>query len=59
MLFAFDAPFDPEGCYMYIRQTIKVIDSLDISQEQRTKIYKPIAFKYGKAGRSTYGRSTN
>ena len=39
VLFASDAPFDPEGGPMYIRETLKVIDSLDISKEAREKIY--------------------
>ena len=40
VVFASDAPFDPEGGPMYIRETIKVIDSLEISNEERDKIYK-------------------
>jgi aminocarboxymuconate-semialdehyde decarboxylase len=40
VMFASDAPFDPEGGPMYIRETIKVIDSLDISQAERDKIYR-------------------
>ena len=40
VVFASDAPFDPEGGPMYIRETIKVIDSLDISQADRDKIYQ-------------------
>lgn len=39
IVFASDAPFDPEKGPMYIRETIKVIDSLDISNEDRQKIY--------------------
>lgn len=39
VVFASDAPFDPEGGPMYIRETIKVIDSLDISAADREKIY--------------------
>lgn len=39
VLFASDAPFDPEGGPMYIRETLRVIDSLDISKEDREKIY--------------------
>ena len=39
-MFASDAPFDPEGGSMYIRETIKVIDSLDISDADRDKIYR-------------------
>ncbi len=44
-VFASDAPFDPEGGTMYIRDTIKVIDSLDISEEDRKKIYHGNAAK--------------
>jgi predicted TIM-barrel fold metal-dependent hydrolase len=40
VVFASDAPFDPEGGPMYIRETIKVIDGLDISEAERAKIYK-------------------
>jgi predicted TIM-barrel fold metal-dependent hydrolase len=39
ILFASDAPFDPEQGPMYIRETIKVIDSLDISKSDRRMIY--------------------
>jgi aminocarboxymuconate-semialdehyde decarboxylase len=39
VLFASDAPFDPEGGPMYIRETLKAIDSLEISKEAREKIY--------------------
>ena len=39
VLFASDAPFDPEGGPMYIRETIKIIDGLDISDAERQKIY--------------------
>jgi len=40
VVFASDAPFDPEGGPLYIRETIKVIDSLDISVADRHKIYQ-------------------
>lgn len=40
VLFASDAPFDPEGGPLYIRETIKVIDSLAISDTDRDKIYQ-------------------
>jgi predicted TIM-barrel fold metal-dependent hydrolase len=40
VVFASDAPFDPEGGPLYIRETIKVIDRLDISAEARRKIYR-------------------
>ena len=39
VLFASDAPFDPEGGPMYIRETIRAIDALDISKEDREKLY--------------------
>ena len=39
VVFASDAPFDPEGGPMYIRETIRVIDSLDLSEADRNKIY--------------------
>jgi uncharacterized protein len=40
VVFASDAPFDPEGGSMYIRETLKVIDSLEISAADRRKIYQ-------------------
>jgi uncharacterized protein len=40
VVFASDAPFDPEGGSMYIRETIKVIDSLEISASDRAKLYQ-------------------
>jgi aminocarboxymuconate-semialdehyde decarboxylase len=40
VLFASDAPFDPEGGPMYIRDTMAVIDSMDISDAVRKKIYQ-------------------
>lgn len=39
VVFASDAPFDPEGGPMYIRETIKVIDNLAIAESDREKIY--------------------
>jgi aminocarboxymuconate-semialdehyde decarboxylase len=40
VLFASDSPFDPEKGPGYIRETIKIIDALDISDEARQKIYE-------------------
>ena len=40
VVFASDAPFDPEGGPMYIRETIRVIDGLAISDEERHNIYQ-------------------
>jgi uncharacterized protein len=45
VLFASDAPFDPEGGPMYIRETIRCIDSLDISKEDRERLYYKNALK--------------
>jgi uncharacterized protein len=39
VLFASDAPFDPEGGPMYIRETIRCIDALELSLEDRAKLY--------------------
>lgn len=39
VLFASDAPFDPEGGPMYIRETIRAIDALDLSRADREAIY--------------------
>ena len=38
-LFASDAPFDPEKGPMFIRETIKVIESLDLSDADRAKVF--------------------
>jgi predicted TIM-barrel fold metal-dependent hydrolase len=40
VLFASDSPFDPEKGPRYIRETIRVIDALPISDEDRRKIYE-------------------
>ena len=40
VVFASDAPFDPEGGSMYIRETMKVIDGLDITDADRRRIYQ-------------------
>jgi len=39
VVFASDAPFDPERGPMYIRETIAILDRLPISNEEREKIY--------------------
>jgi aminocarboxymuconate-semialdehyde decarboxylase len=39
-VFASDAPFDPEGGRMYIRETIRVIEQLDLQPAQRGAIYE-------------------
>jgi aminocarboxymuconate-semialdehyde decarboxylase len=40
VVFASDSPFDPEKGPMYIRETIRVIDGLDISDAERDQIYR-------------------
>jgi uncharacterized protein len=40
VLFASDAPFDPEGGPMYIRETIRLIEEMDISDELRRKLFQ-------------------
>ena len=40
VLFASDSPFDPEKGPGYIRETIKIVDALAISEEDRHKIYE-------------------
>jgi predicted TIM-barrel fold metal-dependent hydrolase len=40
VVFASDAPFDPEGGPLYIRETLKIIDGLTISETDRRKIYQ-------------------
>ena len=39
VVFASDCPFDPEGGTMFIRETLKIVDGLAISKEDRAKIY--------------------
>ncbi len=39
VVFASDSPFDPEKGPGYIRETIKILDSLDLTKEQRDNIY--------------------
>ena len=45
-LFASNAPFDPEQGPMYIRDTIKTIDELDITDTQRSKIFQDDAMAF-------------
>jgi aminocarboxymuconate-semialdehyde decarboxylase len=40
VLFASDAPFDPEGGPMYIRETMRILDERDISESQRRKLFQ-------------------
>jgi predicted TIM-barrel fold metal-dependent hydrolase len=39
MVFASDAPFDPEKGPLYIRETVRILDALEVSDEDRHKIY--------------------
>ena len=39
VLFASDAPFDPEKGPMYIRETIAIVEKLPISNEERERIF--------------------
>ncbi len=50
VLFASDAPFDPEKGPMYIRDTIRIVDALDISPIDRHKIYEGNARRLLKLG---------
>ncbi len=40
VLFASDCPFDPEKGPMYIRETLKILDGLDLSKQDRERIYR-------------------
>ncbi len=40
VMFASDAPFDPEGGSLYIRETIRIIDTLEITESERDRIYR-------------------
>ena len=39
VLFGTDCPFDPEGGPLFIREIIKVLDAIDITEDERKKIY--------------------
>jgi aminocarboxymuconate-semialdehyde decarboxylase len=40
VLFASDAPFDPEGGPMYIRETIRAIETMNATDEQKRKVFQ-------------------
>ncbi|HUW63659.1 MAG TPA: amidohydrolase family protein [Spirochaetia bacterium] len=40
VLFASDCPFDPEGGSLFIRETIRVLDSLELGSQELHKIYE-------------------
>jgi len=45
VLFASDAPFDPEGGPMYIRETIRILDQMPVSEDVRRKVYQDNAVR--------------
>ncbi|MDE0176799.1 MAG: amidohydrolase family protein [Defluviicoccus sp.] len=38
-LFASDCPFDPEGGPMYIRETIRILDNIEVTDAERNALY--------------------
>lgn len=40
VMFASDAPFDPEQGPMYIRETIRILDQMDMPDSTRKKVYQ-------------------
>jgi uncharacterized protein len=38
-VFASDCPFDPEGGTLYPRETLRILESLDLSKADRDKIF--------------------
>ncbi|MDH3263259.1 MAG: amidohydrolase [Paracoccaceae bacterium] len=40
VLFASDAPFDPEGGPMYIRETIRILEEMDIPEPVKRKVFQ-------------------
>jgi aminocarboxymuconate-semialdehyde decarboxylase len=53
IVFASDCPFDPEGGPMFIREGIRSIESLQLSEEDKHKIYLANALKLLGAGDKT------
>ncbi|WP_258313473.1 amidohydrolase family protein [Paenibacillus sp. tmac-D7] len=52
VLFASDSPFDPEKGVGYIRDTISVLNSIDLSMEDRVKIcYRNAGKLFGLSGK--------
>jgi predicted TIM-barrel fold metal-dependent hydrolase len=39
IVFASDCPFDPEKGPMYIRETLRLIDKMDWTREERAQVY--------------------
>jgi aminocarboxymuconate-semialdehyde decarboxylase len=40
VLFGTDCPFDPAGGPLFIRDIIKVLDTIDVTEDERHKIYE-------------------
>jgi uncharacterized protein len=40
VMFGSDCPFDPEGGPLFIRDIIKVLDEIDVTEDERRKIYQ-------------------
>jgi hypothetical protein len=51
VLFRSDCLFDPEGGPMYIRETIRVIDALDVTDATREQIYEHNIRRFDAAAR--------
>jgi predicted TIM-barrel fold metal-dependent hydrolase len=51
VVFASDSPFDPEKGPMYIRETIRIIDRLPVSADERERIYSRNAVQLLKLAR--------
>ncbi len=45
IVFASDCPFDPEGGPMFIREGIRSVDDLHLSEEELEKIYRGNAMR--------------
>jgi uncharacterized protein len=45
VVFASDCPFDPEGGPMYIREGIRSVESLNLSEQDQQKIFVLNALK--------------
>ena len=50
VLFGTDCPFDPEGGPLFIREIIKTLDALEITEDERRKIYNENARKLLRLG---------
>jgi aminocarboxymuconate-semialdehyde decarboxylase len=57
-VFASDAPFDPEKGPMYIRETIKVLESLDLPRADLEKVFHGNAEKLLKLGQKVDAKKT-